>query len=114
MSNISDDELKERIFSLLLTKEYEDKATPQKKAKSKTSKPNENVTDSMNDVKDSYLIQYLIDQGLGIHEKDLNKILLQTIKEEALSSGVSQTNKINVNREIEQNKKSPLSPFGNR
>jgi len=109
---ISDNELKEKVFSLLLTKEYEEKTSTQKKSKTKSSNSHDIDYKNLKEVKSSYLTQYLIDNGLGIHEKDLNKILMQTLKEQAFSSVSSQANKADTHKEFERENISPISRIG--
>lgn len=80
MTTLTDQELKDRLISLFLSKDFEQRAEAQKSSKRTfDDKPPET---KLRYNESSRIAQSLINDGLPIHEKQLNKILVQTIKQQ--------------------------------
>jgi len=85
MTELSDHELKEKLVSLFLSKDFEDKAKALDK-KSKKPVKDEKVI-GLDKTNSSFIVQKLIDEGLAIHEKEISNVFLQTLKDKLAVGG---------------------------
>ena len=87
MAELTNDELKDKVLTLLISNGIEQnikgKTVNQKSIETKQSRERDENT--MESTRSHSFAQKLIDIGFPIHEKALNNILFQTIKEKSLS-----------------------------
>ena len=85
MSELTNDELKDKVLTLFISNGIEQNIKNVDKKNIETKQSREKYENGMTSTLSHSFAQGLIDIGFPIHEKPLNNILFQTIKEKSLS-----------------------------